>query len=34
MGLNASGLCDNLEGCDAVGGGRDTQGRGHMYTYD
>ena len=23
MGLNDSGLCDNLEGCDGVGGGRE-----------
>ena len=26
-------LCDNLEGLDGVGGGREVQGRGHMYTY-
>ena len=24
-------LCDNLEGCDGVGGG--SRGRGHMYPY-
>ena len=28
------GLCDNLEGWDEVGRGKEVQeGRGHMYTY-